>query len=89
MAKRPTKKKALPVKVVKRERKPKTPKPVAASQVTEEEAWWRKPSAHHLKLDEARLNYWRAKIAGEDLTAPLKAWADLLHVPRTRAKAVG
>ena len=50
---------------------------------------WTIPSAHSLKLDEARLAHWRAKIEGGDTVATLKAWAALLHIPRTRVTANG
>lgn len=72
MAKKPKAKKAMPVRQVHQE---------------EEETVkfdWTIPTPHFLKLDEARLNYWRAKLAGEDLTKPLKVWADLLHIPRKK-----
>lgn len=45
---------------------------------------WTIPSTHYLKLDKARLDYWRAKIAGQNLVAPLKVWADLLHISRKK-----
>lgn len=45
---------------------------------------WTLPTAHWLKLDEARLAHWWAKLNGGDTVATLKAWADLLHIPRTK-----
>ena len=63
-------KKALPVKQVKHDEEVKK--------------HWSIPSPHYLKLDKARLDYWRAKIAGQDLVAPLKVWADLLHISRKK-----
>ena len=44
------------------------------------------PTAHFLLIDEARLGYWRAVIKGHPkrIASALKAWKDLLSVPRTR-----
>lgn len=46
------------------------------------------PTPHFLLLDKARLAHWKAVIAGDQkkITSTLKAWATLLHVPRTRKK---
>jgi len=44
------------------------------------------PSPHWLRLDKARLAHWAAVISGDQkkITSTLKAWAALLHVPKTR-----
>lgn len=82
MARRPLKSKPQPkkfnsLKVVKTEA-------ITANDYSYSEPTWREPSAHWLKLDEARLSHWRAKLEGGDVVATLKAWAALLHVPKTR-----
>jgi hypothetical protein len=61
-----------PIKMVKSEKVEPTPKD------------WTLPTSHWLKLDEARLAHWWAKLNGGDTVATLAAWTKLLHVPRTR-----
>lgn len=44
------------------------------------------PSAHWLLLDQVRLGYWAAVISGRPtrIAKALRAWQDVLHVPKTR-----
>ena len=74
-----------PLKSKPRPKKFNSLKVVKTEAVTEDERpWWYTPSAAYLALDEARLSHWRAKLEGGDVVATLKAWAALLHVPKTR-----
>ena len=70
-----------PLKVVKKERKVRhkreEPQEVPARD-------WTLPSAHWVQLDLARWNHWWAVLNGGDTVKTLKAWAALLHVPRTK-----
>lgn len=52
--------------------------------VHRDNAYWRIPSAHWLKLDKARLAHWKAVRKGGNTTKTLAAWAKLLHIPRTK-----
>lgn len=70
-----------PLKVVKKERQTRRPEPEAIQRD------WVSPTAHFLELDKARLAHWWAQLNGGDTVKTLKAWAALLHVPRTRVKA--
>lgn len=49
-----------------------------------ENAYWRIPTAHWLKLDKARLAHWKAVLKGGNTTKTLAAWAKLLHIPRKK-----
>jgi len=59
------------------------------SAIKQEEAPWREPTPHFLELDKARLAHWKAVISGNASRSAktLKAWAALLHVPRTKGIA--
>lgn len=59
----------------------------AASSREDEEAPWRFPNAHYLKLEKAKYNYYKAKIEGRNLSRYLKAWAKLLHIPKGQKRA--
>lgn len=50
--------------------------------VDRENAYWRIPTAHWLKLDKARLAHWKAVLKKGNTTKTLAAWAKLLHIPR-------
>lgn len=45
---------------------------------------WTIPTPDWPLLDEARLGYWRAVLTGQEkrIASALKAWSDLLRVPR-------
>jgi hypothetical protein len=54
--------------------------------IDQESPTWRNATPEALLRDEARLGYWRAVMKGNKkrIASALKAWRDLLHVPKTR-----
>lgn len=76
MGKRMTKKKT--------KTKPASRKRAEAPKPAIEQRDWSLPTLLSIALDKARLAHWWAVMNGGDTGKTLKAWAELLHVPRTR-----